>query len=259
MRRGEVPGLRMRREDIDRFIAGWSEGQHREGTTKRYRMALLKFYDWLPEDKLIREETIGRWLDELAGAGYSHSTLNYLGAVCNRWLRYMGVREYRKKEKYDPGETSQSAVTREEYHRMLTAAKDLRDERAYLLIKVFANIGIWVRDLPLLTVDAVRAGEVESGRRTIHMPPCLGKELLSYAGFHGKTGVIFGTRTGNALQEARIAASLREVSKAAGLTKGKGSPSSLQKFYWSTMEELADGRALDELLEREQAVYGWGV
>ena len=261
----QTPGLRMRKEDIDRFIAEWSEVRHREGTTKRYRMALLKLYDWLPQDKLIRADTMSRWLDELANDGYSYSTPNYLGAVCNRWLKYMGAQEYRKKEKYDPSKTSQPAVTREEYHRMLDAAKELRDERSFLLIKVFANTGIFVQDLGLLTVEAALAGEVRSGRRTIHLPPSLCTELLSYADFHGKPGMIFGTRTENVLQEARIAASFKEVSRAAGLTAGKGTPHSLQKLYWNTRAELeAEGvpdpdRAMDDRFEREQALCGWGI
>lgn len=261
----QTSGLRMGKEDIDRFIAEWSGDRHREGTTKRYRMALRKLYDWLPEDKLIRADTIGQWLDELANDGYSHSTLNYYGAVCNRWLKYMGAQEYRKKEKYDPSKTSQPAVTREEYHRMLDAAKDLRDERSFLLIKVFANTGIFVQDLGLLTVAAALAGEVRSGRRTIQLPPGLCGELLSYADFHGKPGMIFGTRTERVLQEARIAGSLKEVSQTAGLIEGRGTPHSLQKLYWNTRAEMeSEGisdldQAMNDRFEREQAVYGWGV
>ena len=260
-----TPGLHMQQEDIDRFIAEWSEDQHREGTTKRYRMALLKFYDWLPEDKLIRSGSISQWLDELASDGYSHRTLNYYGAICNRWLKYMGAQEYRKEEKYDPNETSQSAVTREEYHRLLDAAKELRDERSFLLIKVFANTGIFVQELGLLTVDAVLTGEVKGNRRMIHLPPSLCKELLSYADFHGKQGMIFGMRTERVLQEARIAGCLKEVSQAAGLTDGKGTPSSLQKLYWNSRAEMeAEGisdlvHAMDDCFEREQAVYDWGI
>ena len=265
VRSEQHPGLRMRKEDIDRFIAEWSEDQHREGTTKRYRMVLLKFYDWLPEDKLIRSGSISQWLDELASGGYSHRTLNYYGAICNRWLKYMGAQEYRNEEKYDPNETSQPAVTREEYHRLLDAAKELRDERSFLLIKVFANTGIFVQELGLLTVDAVLTGEVKGNRRMIHLPPSLCKELLSYADFHGKQGMIFGMRTERVLQEARIAGCLKEVSQAAGLTDGKGTPSSLQKLYWNSRAEMeAEGisdlvHAMDDCFEREQAVYDWGI
>ena len=259
------PGIQMRKEDIDRFIAEWSESRHRPGTTKRYHLALAKFYDWLPGDKRVREGSVDLWLEELADEGYSPNTLNYFGAICNRWLKYMGAQEYRKKEKYDPSKTSQPATTREEYHRMLDAAKELRDERSFLLIKVFANTGIFVQDLGLLTVETTSAGEIRTGRRTIHLPPCLCKELLSYADFHGKPGMIFGTRTENVLQEARIAGCLKAVSQAAGLADGKGTPHSLQKLYWNTRTEMEeDGvsdldQAMDELMERKQASYGWRV
>ena len=162
-------------------------------------------------------------------------------------------------------EAASLAATWEEYCCMLEAAKDLRDERAFLLIKVFANTGIYIRDLGLLTVDAVRMGTVKTDKRAIHLPPGLCGELLSYADFHGKTELIFGTRYGNALQEPRIAVRLKEVSRTAGLADGRGTARSLQKLYWDTRAELkAEGasdvdRAMDDRFEREQALCGWGV
>ena len=162
-------------------------------------------------------------------------------------------------------EAGSLAATREEYHRMLEAAKDLRDERAFLLIKVFANTGIYIRDLGLLTVEAVRMGTVKSGGRTIHLPPSLCKELLSYADFHGKQGMIFDTRYGNVIPEPRIAVRLKEVSQAAGLASSRGTARSLQRFYRNTRAEIeAKGasdvdRVMADCFEREQVFCGWGV
>ena len=130
-------------------------------------------------------------------------------------------------------EAGSLAATREEYHRMLEAAKDLRDERAFLLIKVFANTGIYIRDLGLLTVEAVRAGMVKSG--------------------------------GNVIPEPRIAVRLKEVSQAAGLASSRGTARSLQRFYRNTRAEIeAKGasdvdRVMADCFEREQVFCGWGV
>ncbi len=251
-------GVRMGEEDIGRFIAALGE-RSQPGTAMRYDRTLRMLHEWLPEDKRIRRGTVDLWLEELAGEGYSPNTLNYFGAVCDRWLQYMGAEQYRRSGRYAPGKTSLPAVTREEYHRLLAAAKALRKERSYLLIKLFAVTGIPVRDLGLLTVDSVRAGEVICWTRAVRLPPCLCRELLSYAAFHGRTGMIFGTRAGTAPQEAGVAKCLREVSLAAGLTGGKGTPRSLQKLYQNTLAELRDEEAMDALLEREQALCGWDV
>ena len=162
-------------------------------------------------------------------------------------------------------ETVSSFADREEYHGMLEAAKDMRDEHAFLLIKLFANTGIYIRDLGLLTVETARVGTVKSGKRAIHLPPGLCEELLGYADFYGKTGMIFGTRYGHALQEPRIAVRLKKVSKAAGMADGMGTARGLQELYWNTRRKLeAEGtsdvdRAMDDLFEREQTFCGWGV
>ena len=259
------PGLLMRQEDIDRFIDEWN-GVHLQGSSaKMYRVVLLKFYEWLPGDKLIHAETISRWLDELASEGYSGKTLNYYRSVCNIWLKFMGALKYRKEEKYSPRVSTLLVTTREEYHRMLEVAKSMRDELMFLLIKTFASSGITIQDLGSLTVETVSMGEVRTAKKKIHLPPGLCEELLDYAGFHDKTGVIFSTRSGNAVQEPWISVRLKKVSQAAGLASGRGTARSLQKLFWNSRAELEAkdmsdvDQAMDDRFEREQASYGWRI
>lgn len=259
------PGLLMRQEDIDRFIEEWNGVHLQESSARMYRVVLLKLYKWLPEDKLIHAETISRWLDELASEGYSGKTLNFYRGVCNIWLKFMGALKYKKEEKYSPRVSTLLVTTREEYHRMLEAAKGMRDELMFLLIKTFASSGITIQDLRFLTVEAVSMGEVRTAKKKIHLPPGLCGELLDYAGFHDKTGVIFSTRSGKAIQEPWISVRLKKVSQAAGLADGKGTARSLQKLFWNSIAEIgAKGAsdvdwAMDDRFEREQVSYGWGV
>lgn len=113
---------------MDRFIEEWNGGKDRERTARLYGAALLKFYEWLPADKTIRKGSLDRWLDEMAGDGYSGNTFNYCRTICNSWLKYMGVQGYQKKEKCDPRRSTLLVTTREEYHRMLETAKSMWDE-----------------------------------------------------------------------------------------------------------------------------------
>ena len=259
------PGLQMWQEDIDRFIDEWNGVHLQESSARMYRVVLLKFYKWLPDGKLIHAETISQWLDELASEGYSGKTLNYYRGVCNIWLKFMGALKYRKEEKYSPRVSTLLVTTREEYHRMLEVAKSMRDELMFLLIKTFASTGITIQDLRFLTVEAVSMGEVRTAKKKIHLPPGLCGELLDYAGFHDKTGVIFSTRSGKAVQEPWISVRLKKMSQAAGLANGKGTARSLQKLFWNSKAELEEkgtsdvDQAMDDLLEREQASYGWRI
>lgn len=54
----------------------------------------------------------------------------------------------------------QPELTRAEYLRLLQAARALEKERAYLLVKVFALLGIRVGELPQVTVEQVKAGRL---------------------------------------------------------------------------------------------------
>ena len=50
-------------------------------------------------------------------------------------------------------------ITREEYLHLLDTAKESKNERAYLLVKVIATTGVSVVGLPGVTVEAVGTGK----------------------------------------------------------------------------------------------------
>ena len=97
-------------------------------------------------------------------------------------------------------------LTRAEYLHLLDTARVLGREPAYLLVKVFALTGISVSELPVLTVEAVRAGRV----RDVPLPEGLKSELLAYAARKNiLSGPVFATRSGRPLDVQRVSAILR--------------------------------------------------
>lgn len=69
--------------------------------------------------------------------------------------------------------TAGADITREEHLHLLDAAKKSNDERAYLLVKLFASCDLPVQQLGRVTVEEVKSGEIRAADRTIHLPESL--------------------------------------------------------------------------------------
>ena len=91
--------------------------------------------------------------------GYKPSTINQRLVSVNCLLAYLKLWEYQLPLCPDVTDT-QPELTRSEYLRLLSAARVLRKKRSYLLVKVFACTGIAVRELPKLTVEALKEGRL---------------------------------------------------------------------------------------------------
>ena len=162
----------------------------------------------------------------------------------------------------------QPELTRNEYLRLLSAARQLGKERTYLLVKTFAVLGLNVQELPCLTVEAVREGRLpaQSGRAKspAAIPSCLREELLNYARQeYIASGPIFLTRTGRTINRTAVTACVQSLAPAAQVAPEKCNPRCLRKLYLSTVAQLeASVRILleqshERLLEQEQLVVGW--
>lgn len=162
----------------------------------------------------------------------------------------------------------QPALSRGEYLRLLQTARALEDEGGYLLVKVFATMGLSTGELSHLTVEAARAGCVEfpqvEDRKIVRIPGSLQRELLAYAGRKGRSsGPLFLTRNGHLPGRSRISARLRALCRAAQVPEEKGNPRCLRRFYQVTMADVEAGvrllaeQAYDRMLEAEQVTIGW--
>lgn len=148
---------------------------------------------------------------------------------------------------------------------MLERAKSDRNERAYLLTKVFARTGLTVQELPKLTLEAAKAGVVERhAGLPAKLPGCLRSELLSYAQRRAiDSGPLFVTRSGRALNRTEVTGTIQRLACAAKIEPGKGNPRCLRKLYlnaqheiWRSLLPLAE-QSHERLIEAEQLAVGW--
>ena len=261
-------GVQMTTEDVERFLDALSGKGRSAGTVVSYRNALTQLYQALPENKRIHAGTMRLWRDQLVESGYSQASVNRMMSACNQFVGFLGYRAYQVPDRLDVKTGPQPELSRNEYLRLLAAAKSLGDEKLYLLIKVFACTGLYAQSLPFVTVENVRAGrflvDCQGVRATIRVPECLQKELLAYGERRGiQSGPLFLSRDDRPIHRSVVTDRITRLCAAAQVEEKKGNPRCLRKLYLSTRAniernfELLIEQAMDRQLEQEQLTTGW--
>ena len=262
-------GVKLSREDIEGFIKQMLDNGFKIGTVKQYQYCLNRFYADLPEDKTVYADSIDAWRDKMLAEGFAPRTINTSISAVNRLLGYLGRRDLQTTERAKTQEPEVPELSRAEYLRMLSTAKNLGKEKAYLLTKVFASMVLPVQELKLLTVESVKKGVVElpafGGKvEELNIPTGLQQELLSYARRKDiASGPIFQTREGKPMWRTNVTFVIGNLCEEARVPVEKGNPRCLRQLYQSTMAGIEENVArlvkqeYSRLLDCEQAYIGW--
>ena len=164
-----------------------------------------------------------------------------------------------------PEEDIQPELSRNEYMRLLQAAKLQEKDRSYLLVKVFALMGLNIYELQCITVESMQDGIITiSSKKRVRIPKPLQLELTDYAARKGiKAGPVFVTRNGTLLRRSAVTAAVQELAQDARVEPAKCNPRCLRKLYQSTKAGIQQNisvlidQAYDRLLENEQQTIGW--
>ena len=264
------------REDVgapvtERQIRAFMESMRARGcaesSIKKYQCDLLTFYKELPAGKRITRTTLREWRAALLTRGYAVRTVNARISELNGLLAWLDLREYQLPQQLHIADDVQPELTRSEYLRLLSAARALGKERAYLLVKVFACTGLSLQELPRLTVEAVRENRLVltvSGRQQlVQIPAPLREDLTQYIQRTGVTGgPVFVSRNGKVLNRTAVTAMVQGLARDARVAPEKCNPRCLRKLCQSTRAGIeASVRLLVEqtyerLLEQEQLTVG---
>ncbi len=252
--------IKLTKELINQYRKSLEDRGFGQQTISMYFCYLNRLYNFLQGDKEITDESLKQWVASLKEEGLSDRTINLHITSVNGLLRFCGyndtpvsVLSVHRREKW-------KELTRDEYLHLLSCAKKHGSERDYLLIKTLATIGIYVSDLPFITVEACRKGVVElPDNREIVIPDSFNQELLSYIESHGlETGPIFVTKYGKNIARANIASYIKRMGKEAGIEKGKCTASALHRLYENTQKEITQHlmslhmQEYDKLLNEEK-------
>jgi len=208
------------------------------GTIEKYLRDVRSFAAWL-EDQPLTKETAIAWKDHLLSAGYAPATINSMLIAVNRFFHFRHWDELRIKVIRVQRQIFRSRdreLTKEEYLRLLDAARSLDRVRLELLMETICATGIRVSEVRYITVEAAQTGRAEialKGKiRTILLPGKLCRKLLKYAKKQNiGSGEIFRTRTGKGMSRRQIWAEMKAICKQAKVAPSKVFPHNLRHLF----------------------------
>ena len=265
----EIQPAHITSELIQAYLGELADMGRSRATVQVYASKLRAFYDFLPPDKSVAPKTLLVWREALLTQGYSLGTINTHLSAANGLLAYLGRRDLQLIGQLSAAvPNAQPQLTRTEYLRLLQAAHILGRERIYLIMKVIALTGIRVGELPLVTAEAVRDGQLMTASggetRCVPFPGCLQRELMDYLSRHGiHTGAVFITRRGLLMQRTQVTQEIQSLSRDAQVEKSKCTPRCLQKLYQDTLARISENirqlaeQSYEKMLDLEQLVVGW--
>lgn len=208
------------------------------GTVEKYVRDARSFLHWL-DGRPVSRDLAARWRDTLVERGLAPSTVNSMVAALNGLFAHLGLDECRVKSlrvQRRLFRDSSRELTRQEYRRLLDAARVRGQDRLALLMETICATGIRVSEVRSITVEAARAGRTDislKGKiRTILLPSKLCRKLLRFAR-QQKTasGEIFLTRSGTSLNRRQIWAELKGLCRQAGVAPTKVFPHNLRHLF----------------------------
>ena len=255
---------------IEDFLEHLARKGRGESSLQSYRRILMGLYRYLPGDKGIGEATGPQWKRYLEEQGFLPATVNSHLSVWNSFVQYLGHRQWQTGDFNRGTERVQPELSRREYLRLLSAAKQLGKEKSYLLIKTLGGAGMRIQELPQLTVEALERGAVEleyhnsRQKRLLRLPQGLREELMDYARREGlRQGPVFQSPEGLPMARSSINYHIGSVCGQARVGEEKANPRCLWKMYQSTCAGIRDNiavlvdQAYQRMVEEEQMSVGW--
>ena len=215
------------------------------GTIEKYLRDIRAFAGWL-DGRPVSRELAAEWRDHLLSKDYAPVTINSMLAALNGLFHFLGWDECRAKFLKVQRRLFRDAgreLTRQEYERLLAAARARGQERLALLMEAICATGIRVSEVRYITVEAAQVGRAEislKGKlRTILLPGKLCRKLKKYARAQKTaSGEIFLTRSGKSLSRRQIWAEMKRLCKTAGVAPSKVFPHNLRHLFARTFYKV---------------------
>ena len=206
-------------------------------TQEKYLRNVRSFRKWL-EGHPVSKESVTAWKASLEKC-YAPSTVNTMLAALNRLFAFTGWVEcsakYLKIQRRLFRDAGQD-LDRQDYKRLVIAARRLGRERIALVMETICATGIRVSEVRYITVEAARQGcatiALKGKIRTILLPEKLCQKLLKYAMKEKiASGEIFLTRGGKPMGRCQIWAEMKQLCKKAGVETSKVFPHNLRHLF----------------------------
>lgn len=229
---------RVSREALEQFSQELGRRERAEETVKKYCRDVACFAAWL-EDRPVTAEAACRWKAHLLNTGLAPVTVNSKLSALNSFFRFAGWQDCQVKflkVQRRVFRDQDRELSRDEYGRLLAAARKRDQERLALLLETICATGIRVSEVRYITVAAARTGRTDvalKGKiRTLLLPGKLCRKLLHFAKKQKTaSGEIFVTKNGKSLSRRQIWREMKGLCKQAGVAPSKVFPHNLRHLF----------------------------
>ena len=213
-------------------------------TVNKYINDVIKFVRWLSSSQIDKNVVLHykKYLIER----YAFASVNAMLSSLNSFFSFMQWYDLRVKKLKIQKQTFASAdkeLGKDEYERLLQAAKQNKSKRLYLLMQTICSTGIRVSEVKYITVAAADSGVAEikcKGKcRQVFLPRRLCIVLRQYIKEQKiKSGSIFVTKNGNPIDRSNIWSDMKKLCRAANVLEKKVFPHNLRHLFARTYYSL---------------------
>ena len=233
-------------EKLVEFERKLREEEYGAATVEKYMRELRFFQEWI-SGRAVSKETAGQFKVYLQNESFAPATVNAKLSALNVFFRFAGWDECRLKFlriQRQLFRNRSKELRRDEYERLLKAARGKRKEKLALLMETICGTGIRVSEVSYITVEAVVRGSTEvnlKGKvRVIFFPEKLCRKLKKYAKEQGiVSGQIFLTGNGNGISRRQIWREMKDLCRSAGVEEGKVFPHNLRHLFATAFYKIS--------------------
>ena len=232
------------KELIKNFRRYLIEEEKAAATVEKYIRDINVFADWLGEKELDKE-TVLIYKENLT-QNYAPASVNSVLSSLNSFFTFnewYNLRVKNLKIQKQLFANKDNELTKEEYERLLTAAKSKGNEQLYFLMQTICSTGIRVSELCYITVESLKAQKAQinlKGKmRVVILPKELCKMLLKYSKEQNITsGSVFVSRNGKPLDRSNIWEMMKALCESAGVARAKVFPHNLRHLFARTFYSI---------------------
>ncbi|WP_215700894.1 tyrosine-type recombinase/integrase, partial [Clostridium sp. MCC353] len=214
------------------------EQERSKATIEKYVRDLKKLFSYLAEDMELNKDKMIRFKQELTEQ-YKTTSVNSILAAVNQFLEFAGVGEYKVKQVRVQKNLfcqQERELSKEEYFRLIDAAKRKKNQRISVLMQAICSTGIRVSEHRFISVEALKEGCVriynKGKSRIVFLPPELSATLKRYCREMGIiSGPVFVTKSGRPLDRSNIWAMMKALGEDAGVDSKKIYPHNLRHLF----------------------------
>ena len=231
-------------ETVQKFMHKLYEEEKSENTIGKYLRDIRFFRQWLGNKEI--ENTAVLTYKKMLCETYAPKSVNSMLSSLNAFFMCMGWYELKVKTLKIQRRIfadREKELTKTEYERLLSAAKNKRNERLYYLMQTLGSTGVRISELQHVTYEAIKSGQAvihcKGKIRQIFLPKALCRMLKAYANAENiKSGAVFITKNGKPLDRSTVWKMLKALCETAGVAKSKVFPHNFRHLFARTFYSL---------------------